>query len=60
VILSNDKQNPAIRLDEKTHGEEPVLAQLADLGWEVIRLGQKEVPFVPRYASVADSRNGVR
>jgi len=44
VILSNDKQNPAIRLDEKTHGEEPFLAQLADLGWEVIRLGQKQEP----------------
>lgn len=28
LILSNDKRNDALRLDEKTHVEEPLLQQL--------------------------------
>ncbi len=44
MILSNDKRNAALRLDEKTHVEEPLLQQLADLGWTVIRLEQQQEP----------------
>ncbi|MGH7454070.1 MAG: type I restriction endonuclease subunit R, partial [bacterium] len=45
MILTNDKRNnPALRLDEKTHVEEPLLIQLESLGWEVIRLEQKQEP----------------
>lgn len=38
MILSNDKANPAIRLDEKSNVETPLLDQLEGLGWTVIRL----------------------
>lgn len=38
MILSNDKANASIRLDEKSHVEEPLLDQLHDLSWEVLRL----------------------
>ena len=44
MILSNDKRNAALRLDEKTHVEEPFLQQLEDLGWTVIRLKQQQKP----------------
>jgi len=44
MILSNDKANAVLRLDEKTHVEEPLLQQLADLGWTVIRLEQQQEP----------------
>jgi type I restriction enzyme R subunit len=44
MILSNDKRNVALRLDEKTHVEEPPLQQLEDLGWTVIRLKQHQEP----------------
>lgn len=37
MILSNDKGNPAMRLDEKGNVEEPFLEQLAGLGWAVAR-----------------------
>jgi hypothetical protein len=32
MILSNDKANPAIRLDEKSNVESPLLDQLESLG----------------------------
>jgi type I restriction enzyme R subunit len=44
MILSNDKANPAIRLDEKSNVETPLLDQLEGLGWTVIRLGQVQTP----------------
>ncbi len=44
MILSNDKRNTALRLDEKTHVEEPFSQQLEDLGWTVIRLKQQQKP----------------
>ena len=44
MILSNDKANAVLRLDEKTHVEEPLLQQLEDLGWTVIRLEQQQEP----------------
>lgn len=44
MILSNDKRNAALRLDEKTHVEEPLLQQLEALGWTVIRLEQRQEP----------------
>ncbi|MGB8648872.1 MAG: HsdR family type I site-specific deoxyribonuclease [Anaerolineae bacterium] len=44
MILSNDKSNDTIRLDEKSHVEEPFLAQLERLGWQVLRLDQKQTP----------------
>ena len=47
MILSNDKRNAALRLDEKTHVEEPFLQQLEDLGWTVIRLKQQLVALQP-------------
>ena len=33
-----------IKLDEKNHVEEPFLAQLEGLGWDVLRLEQKQSP----------------
>jgi type I restriction enzyme, R subunit len=33
-----------IKLDEKNHVEEPFLAQLEELGWEVVRLETKQNP----------------
>jgi type I restriction enzyme R subunit len=44
MILSNDKPNAALKLDEKQHVEEPLLVQLETLGWTVIRLQQKQEP----------------
>ena len=44
MILSNDKRNDALRLDEKQHVEEPLLAQLENSGWTVLRLEQKQEP----------------
>ena len=44
MILFNDKQHPALRLDEKTNVQEPFLDQLEALGWTVIRLEQKQEP----------------
>ena len=44
MILTNDKPNPALHLDEKTNVEEPFLDQLAGLGWDVIRLQQVQTP----------------
>lgn len=38
------KANPTLRLDEKTNIEEPLLDQLAGLGWDVIRLQQVQTP----------------
>ena len=44
MILTNDKPNPTLHLDEKTNVEEPFLDQLAGLGWDVIRLQQVQTP----------------
>lgn len=44
MILSNDKRNDALRLDEKQHVEEPLLKQLESLGWTVLRLEQVQEP----------------
>lgn len=44
MILSNDKANPAIRLDEKSNVETPLLDQLEGLGWTVISLEQAQTP----------------
>jgi len=44
MILSNDKANPTIRLDEKGSVETPLLDQLESLGWTVIRLEQAQTP----------------
>lgn len=44
MILSNDKASASLRLDEKSNVEEPFLAQLEGLGWEVIRLQQAQTP----------------
>src|SRR5437660_947727 len=44
MILSNDKKNDTLRLDEKQHVEEPLLAQLETLGWTALRLEQKQEP----------------
>lgn len=44
MILSNDKATPAIRLDEKSNVESPLLDQLESLGWTVIRLEQVQTP----------------
>lgn len=44
MILSNDKPNASLRLDEKQHVEEPLLVQLEKLGWTVLRLPQKQEP----------------
>ena len=43
MILSNDK-NEQLKLHEKGHVEDPFLDQLEALGWEVIRLEQKQAP----------------
>lgn len=37
-----DKTPPHIRLDEKNHVEEPFLNQFEGLGWQIIRLEQKQ------------------
>lgn len=44
MILSNDKPDKALRLDEKAHVENPLLDQLEKLGWTVLRLEQKQEP----------------
>ncbi len=43
MILSNDK-NLQLKLHEKGHVEDPFLDQLEALGWQVIRLEQKQAP----------------
>jgi len=42
MILSNDKLDKALRLDEKAHVENQLLDQLEKLGWTVLRLEQKQ------------------
>lgn len=44
MILSNDNQTEALRIDEKSHVETPLLDQLEQLGWTVLRLDQKQTP----------------
>lgn len=44
MILSNDKASPAIRLDEKSNVETPLVDQLEGLGWTAIRLEQAQTP----------------
>ena len=44
MILSNDKPDKGLRLDEKAHVENPLLDQLEKLGWTVLRLEQKQEP----------------
>ena len=43
MILSNDK-NDQLKINEKITVEDPFLDQLETLGWEVIRLQQKQDP----------------
>ena len=42
--MSLDKTLHHIRLDERNHVEKPLLDQLADLGWEIIDLDNKQQP----------------
>jgi type I restriction enzyme R subunit len=42
--LANDKASVAVRLDEKSHVEEPFLAQLEALDWTVIRHDRTQTP----------------
>ena len=42
--MNTDKTPPHIKLDERNHVEEPFLAQLEWLGWDVLRLEQKQSP----------------
>ncbi|MFZ2421761.1 MAG: type I restriction endonuclease subunit R [Anaerolineae bacterium] len=51
MILSNDKANHAIRLDEKSNVETPLLDQLEGLGWTVIRLERAQTPPQSQRAS---------
>lgn len=44
MILSNDKKDQQLRLDEKTNVEDPLLEQLEAQGWDVIRLKQVQDP----------------
>ena len=44
MILSNDKGNPSLRLDEQSSVENPFLDHLESLGWQVIRLEQQQTP----------------
>ena len=44
MILTNDKKDEQLRLDEKSNVEEPLLDQLAAQGWEVLRLSLKQQP----------------
>lgn len=44
MILSNDKPDKVLRLDEKAHVENPLLDQLETLDWTVLRLEQKQEP----------------
>jgi type I restriction enzyme R subunit len=44
MIISNDKKDPKLKLDEKSHVEDHFLDQLEGLGWEVIRLQQVQSP----------------
>jgi type I restriction enzyme R subunit len=44
MIISNDKPDRKLRLDEKAHVENPLLDQLDRLGWTVLRLQQKQEP----------------
>ncbi len=43
MTLSNDKGRQ-LKLHEKGHVEDPFLDQLADLGWDVVRLQQGQAP----------------
>lgn len=42
--MSDRETSPQIRLDERHHVEQPLLDQLAGLGWEVIDLDQTQTP----------------
>jgi type I restriction enzyme R subunit len=42
--MTQGKTAKAIKLDERTHVEQPLLDQLAGLGWEVIDLDSKQPP----------------
>jgi len=44
MILTNDKKDEQLRLDENSNVEEPLLEQLAAQGWEVLRLKQVQQP----------------
>ena len=44
MILSNDKPIEALRIDERTHVEDPLLEQLDKQGWTVLRLERKQTP----------------
>jgi type I restriction enzyme R subunit len=44
MILSNDKPMETLRIDEKTHVENPLLEQLDKQGWTVLRLERTQTP----------------
>jgi type I restriction enzyme, R subunit len=44
MILSNDKPIEGLRIDEKTHVENPLLEQLDKQGWTVLRLDRTQTP----------------
>ena len=49
MILSNDNRykgevGRSLRLDERSHVEEPFLQQLEDSGWQVLRLYNRQEP----------------
>ena len=44
MTSAHDKTPRRIKLDEKNHVEEPFLDQLEGLGWDVVRLEQKQQP----------------
>ncbi|MFC1542919.1 type I restriction endonuclease subunit R [Candidatus Neomarinimicrobiota bacterium] len=54
-MIYADKTPDYIRLDEKNHVEEPFLLQLEELGWDIIRLDNKQKPkdtFREQFAEV--------
>ncbi|MCL4560188.1 MAG: HsdR family type I site-specific deoxyribonuclease [Chloroflexi bacterium] len=44
MILTNDKKDDQLRLDELTNVEEPLLEQLESQGWTVLRLKLAQIP----------------
>ena len=44
MILTNDKKDQQLRLDEKTNVEDPLMEQLGSQDWDIIELKQKQEP----------------
>ena len=44
IMTRQDKTPQHIKIDEKRHVEEPLLEQLTELGWDVRRAPDKQVP----------------